>query len=331
MATTSLQAVSATGAFVRRPAVFRNAVSSAAGAQYPAASGRYVLYVSYACPWASRCLAFIRLKGLEDAIPVVIVDPIWVRTRPNDENDKHRGWAIPEGADIVFGKRLVRDVYDAASPADVEPTKVYSVPVLIDSVSKTIVNNESSEIIRFLNTEFNAFAKFPEVDLYPEPLRAAIDDFNTSIYGAINDGVYRCGFAQSQAAYDEAMNALFKRLEELDAVLATRRWLVEGSKAPTETDIRLFVTLIRFDEVYVVHFKTNRKNLREFPNLHGWLSDLYQYHDGALKPTVDMDHIKRHYYGSHETLNPYGIIPHGSDSLGQLVRLQHGRDKIFSA
>jgi putative glutathione S-transferase len=328
MSKTSLEAVDkTTGEFKRRPAVFRNHVSGAEGATYPPESGRYILYVSYACPWASRCLAVIAIKGLTDAIKVVIVEPIWGRTRPDVETDQHRGWIILDCADPIFGAKFVREVYDQATPPDVQPTEVFSVPLFVDGKTKTIVNNESSEIIRFLNSEFNEIAKHPEIDLYPAAQRAEIDHMNDLIYNPINNGVYRCGFAQSQGAYDTAVTELFGRLDELEQTLSTQRFLIANTQAPTESDIRLFVTLIRFDEVYVVHFKTNKRAIHDYPNLHGWLRDMWQWDSGVLQPTVNMEHIKQHYYGSHKTLNPYGIIPVGPDALRRLD-VPHGREHL---
>jgi putative glutathione S-transferase len=323
--TTSLDAVSVKGEFTRRPSVFRNTVSSAPDAQYPAEENRYVLYVSYACPWASRCLAAIALKGLGHVFRVVLVEPIWERTRP--EQDEHRGWVIPAGADPVFNAKFIRDVYDAATPKDAEPTAVFSVPVFLDAKTKTIVNNESSEIIRFIGQEFNALAKHPNTDLYPAKHRAEIDRTSESFYNTVCNGVYRCGFAQSQEAYDVAVTELFEALDHLDEVLSKRRFLIEGTTTPTESDIRLFVTLIRFDEVYVVHFKANKKQIKEYEHLHGWLKHMWQWDGGVLQETVNMDHIKRHYYGSHKTLNPYGIIPAGPNALLALEG-PHGRDKL---
>ena len=318
-ATTSVDATNAKGAFERRPAVFRSKITQEPTATYRAAAGRYVLYVSYACPWACRCLAVIAMKGLEDAIKVVVVKPVWERTRPGEDGDHHRGWILEAGSDPVFGASTVREIYDAATPEDAEPTQVFSVPVLLDTETRTIVNNESSEIMRMFNSEFNQFAKNPTVDLYPSEARDMIDRMNHSIYNSINNGVYRCGFARSQEAYDEAAKELFERLDVLENLLKTQRFLVAGTKAPTEADIRLFVTLIRFDEVYVVYFKTNRNMIIDFPNLHGWLRELWQWDGGGLQKTVHMDHIKMHYYRSHPQLNVHAIIPVGPNALSKLV------------
>ena len=324
---TSVDATDAKGAFVRKEATFRNVVSPDAGAEYPAEAGRYLLYVAHACPWACRCLAMRKLKGLEAAIDVVVVNPVWARTNPDSADDEHRGWTIDEGVDPIFGARTMREVYDRSTPEGGPKASVYSVPVVFDTKTKTIVSNESSEIIRFMNTAFNAFAKFPDYDAYPEALRAGIDAMNERTYNSINNGVYRCGFAKSQEAYDGAVSELFERLDEVEAVLQKQRWLVAGSAAPTEADIRLFVTIVRFDEVYVVYFKTNKKCIREYPALQAWLRSVYQYNNGVLQDTVNMDGIKQHYYRSHPVLNSYGVVPAGPGTLASLAA-PHGRDSL---
>jgi putative glutathione S-transferase len=309
------------GAFVRKEAVFRRAVSSAADAEFPAEAGRYLLYVSYACPWASRCLALRRIKGLEAAVGVVSVTPLWVETRP--AADKHRGWYFDAAydeftdADPVFGVKTVREVYDLATPEGATPTGIYSVPFLLDTKTKTIVNNESSDIIRMFNSEFNAVAANPTVELRPAAHLAAIDAVNASFYEAINNGVYKCGFASTQAAYDAAVAPLFQRLEELNDLLGTQRWLVGGHPTPTESDIRLFVTLVRFDDVYLVHFKCNKRAIREYANLREWMSDLYTTCD--LAPTVNMKHIVEHYYLCHRSINVHGIVPVGPGGLANIT------------
>ena len=297
------------GAFQRKPSVFRDAISK--GGKYPPAKGRYLLYVSYACPWACRCLALRLVKGLEDAIDVSVVAPIWTQTKP--DQDDHRGWtfdpSVPDATtDPIFGVRTIREVYEKATEGlDTKPER-FTVPILFDKETKRIVNNESSEIIRFFNSEFNEFAKYPDIDLYPEPHRKTIDEMNESFYETVNNGVYKCGFAQSQEAYDIAAKALFDRLKELEDLLSKQRYLIKGAGL-TEADIRLFVTIVRFDDVYVVHFKCNHMMIREFPALSAWMRDVYQ--TAKLAPSVNMKHICDHYYGSHKTINPYGIIPIG--------------------
>lgn len=275
------------GAFKRTPSVFRDAVG---GAEYPPEAGRYVLYVSRACPWANRCLAAIQLKGLAAVIRVVTCAPVWAATRPDDAADKHRGWVFDasiEGSDAVdplFGAKSIRGVYAAA--ANGGGAAKFTVPLLVDALTLRIVNNESSEIVRMLNTAFNEWAEHPDVDLYPEHLRSEIDAHNTRIYEAINDGVYRCGFAQAQDKYDAAAALLFSTLDEYDALLAGRRFLC--GDVLTEADVRFAMTLFRFDAVYVVYFKCNRRMIREYAHLHAYARDVFQYADGAIGRTIDM-------------------------------------------
>lgn len=312
------------GAFVRTAAVHRNAVSAAPGSQYPPESGRYHLYISLACPWACRCYMVLKLKGLEHCIGVSITHPTWQRTRP--EKDEHCGWAFADPKDgTVFaspaghgkfgsegcipcpeGSRFVRDLYEAAGTDGPK----FTVPLLWDRRTRTIVSNESSDIIRMFNTEFDAFAKHPEVDLYPEPLRPAIDAVNAWVYEAINNGVYRCGFATKQEPYEEAFRGLFAALDRCEAILSRQRYLA-GDRL-TEADIRLFVTLIRHDPVYVVYFKTDGARIRDYPNLRDYVRDLYSV--PAIRETVDMRHIKVHYFTSHPALNQYAIVPVGGSA-----------------
>ena len=325
---TALADKSASGAFVRKAAMFRDFVASNGSTEYLPESGRYLLYISYACPWACRCLAYIKIKGLEDAIRVAVVAPVWQRTKPSTDN--HKGWVFDDSvegatADPIFGAKTMREVYEKSKGG--ETAARFTVPVLFDTKSGRIVSNESSEIIRMLNTEFNAFAKHPEIDLYPTEHRAEIDAMNAEIYAAINDGVYKCGFAEQQAPYDEASAALFAALEKYDALLATRRFLV-GSVI-TEADIRFVQTLLRFDEVYVVHFKTNSKPIRYFSHLAPYLADVYQ--SASLASTVNMHHIKHHYFLSHPELNPAGIVPRGNNEVAFLASCKHGREALGGA
>jgi putative glutathione S-transferase len=309
MARSALDEVTDTGAFDRSPSTFRSSVSSDASARFPAVPGRYHLYVSYACPWASRCLAFLKLKGLDHAIGITAVKPIFERTK---ETDDHLGRVFPTttdeepGAkpDPFNGAKSVRELYEIASPNYAGKP---SVPVLWDKQLKTVVNNESSEIIRMFNTEFNDIARNPGLDLYPVQLRASIDDINELVYDAINNGVYKCGFAKKQGPYDEAVTRLYEALDKCEEILGKQRYICDNQL--TEADIRLFVTLIRFDEVYAVHFKCNKKLLREYPNLFNYTKDIYQI--PGISSTVNMEHIRKHYYGSHPSINPYGIIPAG--------------------
>ncbi|XP_031268103.1 uncharacterized protein LOC116126569 [Pistacia vera] len=311
MARSALDEVSDSGSFVRTASTFRNSISRDPSSQFPAESGRYHLYISYACPWACRCLSFLKIKGLEKAISFTSVKPIWEKTK---EGDEHRGWVFPAtnseepGAELdpLNGAKSIRDLYELAST---NYSGKFTVPVLWDKKLKTIVNNESSEIIRMFNTEFNDIAENAALDFYPADLRHQIDETNEWIYNRINNGVYKCGFATKQEPYDEAVKQLYDALDKCEAILGKQRFIC-GNRL-TEADIRLFVTLIRFDEVYVVHFKCNKKVLREYPNLFNYTKDIYQI--PGMSSTVNMQHIKRHYYGSHPTINPFGIIPRGPD------------------
>lgn len=299
--------IAADGSFVRRAAAFRDRVSRAAGAAHPPAAGRYHLIVSLACPWAHRTLIVRALKGLEDAISVDVVHPHLTCA----------GWSFDTdypGAtgDRAGGRSLLREVYDETQPGY---AGVVSVPVLWDRQRRRIVNNESSEIIRQLNAEFDAFARHPELDLYPPELRAAIDEVNAWVYPSINNGVYRCGFARSQPAYDRAADELFAALDRAEAMLATSEYLC-GHRL-TEADVRLFTTLIRFDAVYHTHFKCNRRQIAQYPALHRYLARMFRL--PGVAATVDLDHIRDHYYGSHKHLNPSGIVPQGPDVLGLLA------------
>jgi len=301
------------GAFVRHQTSFRNLCSAAAGAEFPAESGRYHLYVSYACPWAHRTLIVRKLKGLEDAISFDVVDPILPRT----------GWSFNSNVKGATGDRIndfkdLRDTYFASNPAY---EGAVTVPLFWDKVSKRIVNNESSEIIRFLNSEFQAFAQEPELDLYPAALQGQIDELNDWIYPSINNGVYRCGFAKSQSAYSAAFRELFSAMDRVERILSKQRFLTGDSL--TEADIRLFTTLVRFDAVYLTHFKTNLHRLVEYPAMWGFVRDVYQ--TPGVSETVDMVHIKRHYFESHRHINPFGIVPDGPEID---FELPHGRDAL---
>ncbi|GAB2213733.1 hypothetical protein Droror1_Dr00018046 [Drosera rotundifolia] len=298
------------GAFVRTPSSFRNLISRNPTSPFPAEPGRYHLYISYACPWASRCYSFLKLKGLEQVISFSVVKSKFGKTK---EGDDHIGWVFPASGteevgarpDPLNGAKSIRDLYELANPN--YNMKKYSVPVLWDKKLKTIVNNESSEIIRMFNSEFNDFAANPNLDLYPSHLSSQIDEINEWVYDGINNGVYRCGFAKKQGPYNEAVEKLFEALDKCEDILGEQRYLCGSSL--TEADIRLFVTLIRFDEVYVVHFKCNKKMVHEYPNLINYTKDIFQ-HPG-MSSTVNMAHIKSHYYGSIPSINPLGIIPIG--------------------
>ncbi len=281
---------------------------------FKAEPGRYHLYVSLACPWAHRTLIFRALKKLEDVISVSVVHPYM---GPD-------GWTFrtEDGAtgDTLYGLDFLHQIYTMADP-------VYSgrvtVPVLWDKQEKTIVSNESSEIIRMLNSAFDEWGD-AGVDLCPPALRGEIDDLNAFIYPAINNGVYRAGFATSQAAYEEAFHALFSALDQLEERLSTQRYLT-GERV-TEADWRLFTTLVRFDPVYVGHFKCNLRRIADYPNLSNYLRDLYQV--PGVAGTVNLFHIKAHYYGSHPTINPTGVVP-----LGPVLDYEapHDRDRFRQA
>ncbi|ALA16510.1 MULTISPECIES: glutathione S-transferase family protein [unclassified Chelatococcus] len=305
------------GRFVRKDSAFRNWVTPD-GAPGPsgeggfrAQAGRYHLYVSLACPWAHRTLIFRKLKKLEDIVSVSVVDPYM----------GSEGWVFGDSQgtvpDTVNGARRLYEVYLKADP---HYSGRVTVPVLWDKERGTIVNNESSEIIRMFNAAFAAFTDVAD-DYYPEPLREAIDRINERIYHAVNNGVYKAGFATTQAAYEEAFDALFAALDELDARLATRRYLL-GNRL-TEADWRLFTTQVRFDAVYVGHFKCNLRRIADYPNLGPYLRDLYQV--PGIAGTVNMEHIKRHYYESHRTINPTGIVPRGP-ALD--LDAPHGRERL---
>jgi putative glutathione S-transferase len=285
------------GRFIRADSQFRDGVTADGSSGFPAEPGRYHLYVSLACPWAHRTLIFRALKGLEEAISLSVTDPLM---GANGWEFSDAPGAIP---DAVNGARYLYEIYLKAAP---RYSGRVTVPVLWDKQSGTIVNNESSEIIRMLNTAFDRWGR-AELDFYPPPLRAAIDEINALVYERINNGVYRAGFATSQAAYEEAFDLLFDALDRIEERLGRQRYLV-GARL-TEADWRLFTTLVRFDAVYVGHFKCNLRRLADYPNLWGYARELYQ-HPGVA-PTVNLAHIKRHYYASHRMINPTGIVPKG--------------------
>ncbi|MGB2235009.1 MAG: glutathione S-transferase family protein [Candidatus Puniceispirillum sp.] len=293
------------GRFVRRSPQFRNWITpdGAAGITgsggFKAESGRYHLYVSLACPWAHRTLIFRALKGLEDMISVSVVH--WYMV--------DRGWTFEAAdgviADTVNGADYLYQIYTSAKP---DYSGRVTVPVLWDKKTGTIVSNESSEIIRMFNAAFDDIGA-RSGDYYPAALRGEIDELNSRIYVTLNNGVYKAGFATTQQAYEEAVMPLFDTLDWLEDRLSTQRFLT-GHQI-TEADWRLFTTLVRFDPVYVGHFKCNLRRIADYPNLSGYVRDLYQQPDVAA--TVNMQHIKDHYYASHETINPTRIVPVGPD------------------
>ena len=283
------------GKFERSAAQFRNWVEANPDAEFPAQSGRYHLYVSYACPWAHRTLIMRELKGLAPHISVSVVHPLML------EN----GWEFDQ-APLNDGLYQLDFLYQLYLKADPNYSGRVTVPVLWDKQQQTIVSNESADIIRMFNSAFDELTGNP-LDFYPEELRNDIDEINDFVYDRINNGVYKCGFATQQDAYEEAFNELFEALDRIEERLAKQRFLV-GDKV-TEADWRLFTTLVRFDAVYFGHFKTNLKPIVAYPNLWDYVRALYQV-PGVAETTV-MDHIQKHYYGSHTMINPTGIVPVG--------------------
>lgn len=298
------------GRFVRQTSAFRDAVTADGSSGFAAEPGRYHLYVSLACPWAHRTLIVRRLKRLEDVITLSIVDPLM----------GEQGWVFSDAPgtlpDTVNGARRLYEVYLRARP---DYAGRVTVPVLWDRARETIVNNESAEIIRMLNSAFDAFGD-AALDLYPESLRPAIDAVNAEVYDWVNNGVYRAGFATTQQAYEEAVIALFATLDELERLLAGQRYLV-GDRI-TEADWRLFTTLVRFDPVYVGHFKCNLRRLVDYPNLWAYTRELYQV--PGVAGTVNLDQIKQHYYCSHPTINPTRVVPLGPELD---FAAPHGRER----
>ena len=299
------------GRFVRKDSAFRSWVKADGSTPHAPEAGRYHLYVSLACPWAHRTLIYRKLKGLERAISVSVVDPYMLE----------HGWEFTDAPgtipDDVLKARYLHEIYTHADP---EYTGRVTVPVLYDKKLGTIVSNESSEIIRMFDAEFAGIAD-DTFDFYPEPLRDEIDEINAFVYPSINNGVYRCGFATTQEAYEEAFRELFEALDRVEDRLSRQRYLA-GDQI-TEADWRLFTTLVRFDPVYVGHFKCNLRRIADYPHLSGYLRELYQV--PGVAETVDLDHIKQHYYGSHGTINPTGVVP-----LGPELDLDrpHGRDSL---
>ncbi|MEN8195316.1 MAG: glutathione S-transferase family protein [Pseudomonadota bacterium] len=305
------------GTFVRQASAFRNWVTPdgrpgpTGKGGFKAGAGRYHLYVSLACPWAHRTLIFRALKGLEDMISVSVVNPLMLE----------QGWSFDSGEgvlpDDVNGARHLYEIYTKADP---NYTGRVTVPVLWDKQTGTIVNNESAEIIRMFNSAFDAGGATGP-DFYPAELRDDIDWVNDFVYDRINNGVYKAGFATTQKAYDVAVHTLFEALETLEARLSRQRYLL-GDRI-TEADWRLFTTLVRFDAVYVGHFKCNLKRLVDYPNVWAWTRELYQ--TPGIAGTVSLAHIKDHYYRSHRTINPTGIVPAGPEID---FDEPHGRDRL---
>lgn len=292
------------GAFERENAQRRNDLPAAE-------AGRYHLYVSLACPWAHRTLIYRKLKGLESLIDVSVVS--WLMGEHGWTFDKATG----STGDKLDGLDFLHQRYTRDDPSY---TGRVTVPVLWDKQEQRIVNNESSQIIRIFNSAFDGLTG-NRLDLYPEPLRAKIDALNDRIYPAVNNGVYRAGFATSQKAYEEAFDTLFAELDTLEQLLEGQRYL--AGEYLTEADVRLFTTIVRFDAVYYGHFKCNLRQIADYPNLSNWLRELYQW--PGVAETVNMEHIQHHYYGSHKTINPNGIVPKGpKQDFGQA----HDRERL---
>ncbi|MAW07538.1 MAG: glutathione-dependent reductase [Halobacteriovoraceae bacterium] len=289
------------GAYDRLPRTFRGHISEE-NSNFKPESGRYHLYVSYACPWAQRTLIYRKLKELEDHISFSVVHP--------DMLDE--GWVFDDSylqatKDDLFDSKFLSEIYTKADP---KITTSVTVPILWDKKLNTIVNNESSEIIRMFNTSFNSLTGNKE-DFYPEKYREKIDGLNDKIYHDVNNGVYKCGFSKTQKAYDDASRKLFQTLDFLDGILGENKFLI--GEELTEADLRLIPTLLRFDIVYVTHFKCNLRQIKDYKNLGRYTKELYEM--PAIKETTNLDHIKRHYYFSHEDINPHRIIPSGPSCL----------------
>jgi glutathionyl-hydroquinone reductase len=302
------------GQFLRQPDAFHEWVTADGSSGFRSETGRYHLYVSLACPWAHRTIIVRHLKRLEEVIGMTVVDPI------RDD----RGWAFRDGPghskDPINGFQFLADAYLATDPSY---SGRVTVPVLWDKQTGRIVSNSDDDLMRMLNVEFNAFTK-SDLDLCPPEHRAEIDRLNELIYENVNDGVYRAGFATSQRAYEKAAYSLFATLDHIEARLSRRRYLF--GDVSLETDWRLFVTLIRFDPVYHGHFKCNIRRIIDYPSLSGYLRDLYQV-DG-IADTVNFDHIKRHYYFTHDDINPTRIVPVGPV---QNLQASHGRESLSTA
>jgi putative glutathione S-transferase len=302
----------AAGAFVRQGDAFDAWVTADGRSGFPAEAGRYHLYVSLACPWAHRTIVVRALKRLEDAIGMTVVDPI------RDD----LGWRFTDGPgmgpDPINGWTYLAEAYRATDP---DYRGRVTVPTLWDTVTGRIVSNNDDDIMRMFEIEFDEVAGAHDLDFYPLAHHAEIDALNAEIYETVNNGVYRAGFATRQPVYERAARGIFTTLDKLEARLAGRRYLF--GRSPVETDWRLFVTLIRFDAVYVGHFKCNLRRIVDYPNLWGYLRDLYQFRNVA--ETVNFDHIKRHYYMTHDEINPTQIVPIGPELD---LTSAHGRERL---
>lgn len=328
--------------FLRREAQWRRWVKNDPTADFPAEKGRYHLYIADACPWAHRATMVLKLKGLEETISVTSVLPTWRKTRKNDEADEHCGWVFadpdaepyPNSAgrggpfpaslpgcdpDPIFGAYSVREIYEKCG----DMGKLYSVPILFDKKRKTIVSNESADIICMLNSEFNDFAENPDLDLYPAKMSESIDKVNEWIYNDLNNGVYKCGFAKSQEAYDEAISKVTAAFDQVVDILSNSRYIA-GDRL-TLADIRLVATLFRFDEIYSVYFKTNTRSVTGTPILLDYCREIFQM--PGLAETLNMEYVKMHYYTSHPTCNHFSIIPRGNDFVSMLKESHNRRTR----
>jgi putative glutathione S-transferase len=305
------------GAFQREQAKRRNWITAdgrpgpSGEGGFKAEAGRYHLYVSLACPWAHRTLIYRKLKGLEDIIDVSVVS--WLMRENGWTFDTEKG----SSGDPLDGHEFMYQRYLADTP---DYTGRVTVPLLWDKKLKRIVSNESAEIIRMFNSAFDDITG-NDLDLYPDALRGVIDELNERIYPAVNNGVYRAGFATSQGAYEQAFDEVFAELDALEALLSEKRYLT--GEYLTEADVRLFTTIVRFDAVYHGHFKCNLRRIVDYPNLSNWLHEVYQW--PGVAETVDFYHIKHHYYASHSTINPTGIVPKGPD---QDLTAAHDRGRL---
>lgn len=310
---TDVSATDKSGDFKRRDSAWRNWITADGSSGFKAESGRYHLYVAYACPWAHRTMIFRTLKGLEDHISYDVVHPYM------GKDGWHFGTDVSGATgDSLFGSKYVHEIYSRSDP---DANTRVTVPILWDKKSGKIVSNESSEIIRMFNSAFDDITQ-NRADYWPEAARDAIEQVNERIYHTLNNGVYKCGFARSQTAYDTAVGELFDTMDWLENRLSSKRYLM--GDFISEADWRLYVTLRRFDSVYHTHFKCNRSKLTEFENLWAYSRDLHQV--PGIAATTDTDHITSHYYGSHESINPFRIIPIGphSDWMAPHNRAQVG-------
>lgn len=343
-ARTAIEEMGEDGSFKRKDSVWRNWISTEEGAAFPPEKDRYHLFVAAACPWAHRAMITRAVKGLEDCISFTVVHPTWRKTKPDDEQDKHCGWVFGAHKDNqetftnslglggpfplhmagcepnpLFKSFSIRDVYEKAKDTEGK----YTVPILWDKKKETIVSNESSEIIQMLNRCFNDFATNPNLDLEPAELKQEMMEVDQWIYDTINNGVYKCGFCSTQRAYDEAITSLTASFDRINEILQKRQFIA-GDQL-TLSDIRLFPTLMRFDEVYTVYFKTNTRMVMYTPALLNYCREIYQL--SGVGSTLDMEQIKMHYYTSHPHLNKFSIVPRGPDFMG-LLDAPHDRHLV---